>query len=99
MNSVRHHIPSLSISITISEDLAPNGGKQINVSDSNASHQVRQVNKYKWERKSEFFHVRYKVLFKLILRGKRVSEKDSRFFYRFIYLYSLAKLGTVLLKH
>lgn len=99
MHSVRNHIPSLSISITISEDLAPNGREQINVIDSNASHQVCQVRKHKRERKSEFFHVCYKALFKSILKGKRVSEKDSRFSYRFTDLYSLDKLGTVLLKH
>ncbi|RMC15526.1 hypothetical protein DUI87_07720 [Hirundo rustica rustica] len=43
MNSVRNHIPSLSKSITISEDLAPNGGEQINVPDSSASHQVSVI--------------------------------------------------------
>lgn len=99
MNSVSNHILSLSTSITISEDLAPNGGEQINVSASNALHQVCHVRKYERERKSELFHVCYKALFRLILKGKRVSEKDSRFSYRFTHLYSLDKLGTVLLKH
>lgn len=99
MNSVRNLILSLSISITISEDLAPNGGEQINVSGSHASHQVCQVRKCKRERKSEFFRVCYKSLFKLILKGKRLSEKDSRFSYPFTHLYSLDKLGIVLLEH
>lgn len=99
MNLVKNHIPSFSISITTSEDLDPNGEAQINVSVSNASYQVCQVRKYTRERKSEFFHVCYKTLFKLILKGKRVGEKDSRFSYRFTHLNSLAKLGTVLLKH
>lgn len=49
--------------------------------------------------KSEAFHTLYKALFKLILTGQRVSEKDSRYSYRFTDLYLLDKLGRVLLKH
>ena len=53
----------------------------------------------KRERKSEVFHTCYKALFKLIIKGKRVSEKDRRFSYSFTDSYLLDKLGRVLLKH